>query len=268
MASMDTQFLEAAKKNDLNRVKELLDAGTDVNLSDYDSGNSALHLACANGAKQTMELLVERGANVNAQNSQMKTPLHMLISKRYDQMAFWLVKRGANLHLADRRGETPRDLALPFLQKELDDAAAGKQTPLEQEAKEREQKREKEQQLAQTQKQYTPPAREEVMKVYLSNDSYKSVMIKGQMNTTELAAIMAEKLNMDKSYGNHLDIYEIQKDTMRKLNSGESVIEVRSKWPTIFGKTGNETHLHCKLLCKPKSVAPQDVLTKYTAALK
>ena len=57
---------------------------------------------------------------MNAQNSQMKSPLHMLISKRYDQMAFWLVKHGANLHLADRRGETPRDLALPFLQKDLD----------------------------------------------------------------------------------------------------------------------------------------------------
>ena len=98
------------------------------------------------------------------------------------------------------------------------------------------------------------------MKVYLSNESYKSVLIKGQMSTTELANIMAEKLNMDKSYGNYLDIYEIQKETsmkvvtrinmsVRKLNSGESIIEVRAKWPTILGKSGNETLLHCRLVC-------------------
>lgn len=114
------ELFERAKINDLKRVRELLDAGVDVNLVDYDNGNTALHYACSNGAKQTMELLIQRGANVNATNDRGLTPLHMLITKRYDALALWLVRHGADLHITDKRGYSPRDLALSWFQRELD----------------------------------------------------------------------------------------------------------------------------------------------------
>lgn len=57
------EIFESAKVNNLKRVKELLDAGVDVNLVDYDNGNTPLHYACSNGSKQTMELLMQRYVN-------------------------------------------------------------------------------------------------------------------------------------------------------------------------------------------------------------
>jgi ankyrin repeat protein len=87
--SVQYEIFESAKLNNLKRVKELLDAGVDVNLVDFDNGSTPLHYACSNGGKQTIEFLVDRGATVNAQNERGITPLHMLITKRYDVIALW-----------------------------------------------------------------------------------------------------------------------------------------------------------------------------------
>jgi hypothetical protein len=38
----------------------------------------------------------------------------------------WLARLGADIHKADRKGVTPRDLAQPWIQKELDEAILGK----------------------------------------------------------------------------------------------------------------------------------------------
>lgn len=124
--SVDYEIFEAAKKNQLKQVEELLDAGIDVNMKDFDNEATALHYACSNGSRQTMELLVKRGANVNATNKRGLTPLHMLVSNRYDPLALWLVGKGANIHIQDKKGRSPRDLAQDFFQKELDDASSGK----------------------------------------------------------------------------------------------------------------------------------------------
>jgi ankyrin repeat protein len=120
MAVSEYEIFDAAQRNNLKRVKELLDSGVDVNFVDYDNGNTALHAACSNGGKQTIEFLLQRGANINAVNNNGLTPLHMLISKQYNALALWLVKQGANLHIEDKRGYSARDLALGYFQTELD----------------------------------------------------------------------------------------------------------------------------------------------------
>eukprot|EP00027_Filamoeba_sp_ATCC50430_P000350 CAMPEP_0168556910 /NCGR_PEP_ID=MMETSP0413-20121227/9138_1 /TAXON_ID=136452 /ORGANISM="Filamoeba nolandi, Strain NC-AS-23-1" /LENGTH=132 /DNA_ID=CAMNT_0008587895 /DNA_START=38 /DNA_END=436 /DNA_ORIENTATION=+ len=105
--------------------------------------------------------------------------------------------------------------------------------------------------------------REHLMKIYLTNDSYKTVLIKNDMKVSDLAVVMAQKLNIDHSYAIHLDLFEFQNDSLRKLNTTETILGVVLNWPVTFGKTGNETHLHCKLMCKPNRYAPQDVLFQY-----
>ncbi len=65
--------------------------------------------------------MVERGADVNAQNHRGETALHEAVKLKFNEMALWVVKHGADIHLENFRGYSPYDLALPWLQKELRD---------------------------------------------------------------------------------------------------------------------------------------------------
>jgi hypothetical protein len=67
-------FLDSARYGDLDDIKQLLDAGVDVNAADA-GGNTALHKACANGHVEAASLLLNRGARCAA-NANGNTPLH------------------------------------------------------------------------------------------------------------------------------------------------------------------------------------------------
>lgn len=101
-------------------VKELIDAGMDVNARDFDREDTALHMAAAKGQKEVIEILVANGANVNAQNNRGQTPLHSLVKKRFDLLALWLVRQGADINLEDDKNCSARDFALNWFQQELD----------------------------------------------------------------------------------------------------------------------------------------------------
>ncbi|MBR6435344.1 MAG: ankyrin repeat domain-containing protein, partial [Thermoguttaceae bacterium] len=54
-------------KDDLKRVKELVEHGCDVNAKDH-VGVTPLHFAARNGSLKMVKLLVELGADVSAKN--------------------------------------------------------------------------------------------------------------------------------------------------------------------------------------------------------
>lgn len=62
---------------DMGKVINLLELKADPNARDKDTGHTALHLAAGNNFVMATQLLVNRGANINAQNYQGDTPLHM-----------------------------------------------------------------------------------------------------------------------------------------------------------------------------------------------
>ena len=58
------RMLFMASKGDAEGIQEMLDAGVDPNLADYD-GRTALHLAASDGRVNVVKLLLERKADPN-----------------------------------------------------------------------------------------------------------------------------------------------------------------------------------------------------------
>ena len=98
--------------NDRKLVLASLDGGTPVDdpVQSLESGSaewgsSALHLAAAAGRVGMAQLLLERGAAVNAVNERGATPLHRAIG--HPDVVALLIARGADVTARDQRGRTP-----------------------------------------------------------------------------------------------------------------------------------------------------------------
>ena len=75
------QAQHADEAGTLAAVRAALDAGADVNAVD-ETGNSALHHIVDKGFDRVVELLVERGAKLNATNDRGMTPLALVTRRR------------------------------------------------------------------------------------------------------------------------------------------------------------------------------------------
>jgi ankyrin repeat protein len=61
--------------------------------------------------KELVKVLVEHGANVNAQTSDGKTILHAAVAKEMELLVKYLIENGADMHVLDIEGKTPFDYA-------------------------------------------------------------------------------------------------------------------------------------------------------------
>ncbi len=91
-------------------VAYLITLGADVNAQN-DEGISPLHLACY---VENAELLVKGGADINLTDIRGNTPLHTLISDGEERLELiaYLLSIGANKALANNAGQSPLDFAL------------------------------------------------------------------------------------------------------------------------------------------------------------
>lgn len=72
---------------------------------------SRMHRAISFGHKDAAELLISKGAGVNAKDNDGKTSLHKAMSLERTDGAELLVTRGANVNAKDNKGETPLQTA-------------------------------------------------------------------------------------------------------------------------------------------------------------
>jgi cyclin-dependent kinase inhibitor 2D len=82
-------------------------------------GRTPLHEAIPGGFLDTIWLLLEHGADVEAQDGDHATPLHLAARSGKHWTVVVLLSRGANAHVRDKTCQTPFDLASTKEVKEL-----------------------------------------------------------------------------------------------------------------------------------------------------
>lgn len=105
-------FCEAANHGDTEAVRNFLDQFDKAIVNERDNINArALTWAAFSGQIDTVKLLIERGADINAGGTNDKPPLTWAIESGRRDVAEFLLKKGASLDVRDSSGSTPVDYA-------------------------------------------------------------------------------------------------------------------------------------------------------------
>nr|XP_014283378.1 protein phosphatase 1 regulatory subunit 16A isoform X1 [Halyomorpha halys] len=102
-------LLEAASRNDIAEVRKLLMRGVSPDSTNED-GLTALHQCCIDDNEEMMKLLLEFGANVNAEDSERWTPLHAAATCGHLHLVKHLIANGADLLAVNADGNMAYDI--------------------------------------------------------------------------------------------------------------------------------------------------------------
>ena len=97
----------ACALNDTARLQELIDEDAEAVGAAEDYGMTPLHWAARAGSMACAEMLLARGAGVNALNKARRTPLQLAAEADQAEMIRLLARHGADLDTQDRKGRTP-----------------------------------------------------------------------------------------------------------------------------------------------------------------
>jgi len=95
---------QAASRGNLNRVKEIIDSGVDLNQNSL--GYDAIRKASKEGHIEIVRLLIEKGVKLEPASSNRSTPLMIAAEKGYIEIARLLIDKGANSNVQDSDGRT------------------------------------------------------------------------------------------------------------------------------------------------------------------
>jgi ankyrin repeat protein len=110
MAESVKEFIKAAKKGDIDKLKALLEIDKALlDVQDTD-GSTALHCATWKGYSEVVVFLLEAGANVHAHNHNDHwgtTALHAAAHSNQTAIVQLLIDAGADVNAKDMNGKTP-----------------------------------------------------------------------------------------------------------------------------------------------------------------
>ncbi|KAK9693739.1 Ankyrin repeats (3 copies) [Popillia japonica] len=112
----------ASKRGNAKIVEMLLSRGARVNATNR-GDDTPLHLAAAHGHREIIHMLLRQKADVNFTNEHGNSPLHYACFWGYNEIAEDLVNHGAIVSIANKFGDTPLDKAKGNLAKILHDIA-------------------------------------------------------------------------------------------------------------------------------------------------
>lgn len=111
-----------AKEGHFKLVEMLLQRGARVNATNM-GDDIPLHLAAAHGHFDIVQILLRHRSDVNATNEHGNSPLHYACFWGYQSIVEELVNHGALISLANKDGDTPLDKAKPQMAKRTQDLA-------------------------------------------------------------------------------------------------------------------------------------------------
>ena len=98
-----TSIQEAAKQGDIEAVKQFIANGADVNAKDEWLG-TPLHQAAREDHMEIVELLIAKGADVNVKDGSGDTPLHYAVNNGRKEIAELLIANDADVNAKDEDG--------------------------------------------------------------------------------------------------------------------------------------------------------------------
>src|SRR5207253_2587229 len=115
LAEGATALARASKACDLAVIRLLIDAGADATLTLKD--RTTMAMLAANGtpepkALEAVQLLVDRGVDVNAFNANGQTILHNAAGRGANSIVRYVAQKGAKLDRRDKQNRTALDVAL------------------------------------------------------------------------------------------------------------------------------------------------------------
>lgn len=100
-------FLRACKHGQIRVVAQLIGQ---VNIDTQDNEGTGLMLASSRGNSEIVELLIDKGANLNICNNKGQTALH-LAARGFEEIVHLLVNAGADSTIRDNENKTAIDMA-------------------------------------------------------------------------------------------------------------------------------------------------------------
>ncbi|MDA7510873.1 acyltransferase family protein [Verrucomicrobia bacterium] len=100
----------ALTHNETEDVRRRLTDGASLNEQEPMFGATALSMAAYHGNVDAIEILISRGADVNARDRDGSTPLHVAAMWGKTEAARILIENGVDLNAKNRLGETPADM--------------------------------------------------------------------------------------------------------------------------------------------------------------
>ena len=95
---MERSLYQAVSQNLIQEVEKLVDGGANVNEKVSYFHRTPLHVASSLGFDQMVELLISKGANIVAKDTQDCTPLHIAIKTNRKEIVDLLIKHDAEIN--------------------------------------------------------------------------------------------------------------------------------------------------------------------------
>jgi ankyrin repeat protein len=104
----DEDFRIAAYEGKIGTVRNAIESGSDVNAKDAEKSLTALHMAAYNGHSETVKILIEHGATIDCRDTEGKTPLLHACTGAFAETVEILLNAGADVNAREStEGFTP-----------------------------------------------------------------------------------------------------------------------------------------------------------------